>query len=216
MKRLSPFAALTEGLLAGLAGALAQEVFFAVTKRITPPNPKLAFTPPDPLQERETATQTIARRVVQDLAQRGPVRHPALAGELVHYAYGSAWGSLYGIAAGSFPKLRSLKGGALFGLFVWAVSDDVLLPAFKLSAWPHEYPVKNHVHAIAAHLIYGAAASASLNALTRVTPSFMSVIAAAILVRRLPRRIRGPRTRRLAARGVRAALKARELTPWIN
>ena len=216
MKRLSPLAAFTEGLVAGLAGALAQEVFFALTKRITPPNPKAAFTPPESLQRDETATQTFARRVVEDLAQRGPVRHPVLAGELVHYAYGSAWGGLYGIAAGSLPKLRSVKGGALFGLFVWAVSDDVLLPAFKLSAWPQDYPLKNHAYAIAAHLVYGAAASASLNALTRATPSLMSVIAAAILVRRLPKPIRGPRARRLAARGVRVALKAREVAPWMN
>jgi hypothetical protein len=216
MKRLSPLAALTEGLVAGLAGALAQEVFFALTKRITPPMPQHVFTPPEHEQESETPTHTVARRVVEDLAQRGPLRHPRLASELVHYAYGSAWGGLYGIVAGSIPTLRSVQGGALFGLFVWAVSDDFILPAFNLSAWPGKYPLENHVHAIAAHVVYGAAASASLNALTRVTPSLVSAIAASMIVRRLPRVVRGPTARRLAARGVRVGLKAREVAPWIN
>jgi uncharacterized membrane protein YagU involved in acid resistance len=216
MKRLSPLTALSEGLVAGLAGALAQEVFFALTKRLTPTTPPDVFTPPERLQKNETATQTVARRFVEDLAQRGPVRRPALAGELVHYAFGSAWGGLYGIAAGSIPQLRTLRGGALFGLFVWAVSDDVILPAFKLSAWPGKYPLQNHAYAIAAHAVYGATAAASLNALNRVTPSLVSAIAAALIVRRLPKPVRGPTARRLAARGVRVGLKAREVAPWLN
>jgi uncharacterized membrane protein YagU involved in acid resistance len=216
MKRLSPLAALTEGLVAGLAGALAQEVFFALTKRLTPHAPEDVFTPPERLQHNETATQTVARRFVEDLAQRGPVVHPRLAGELVHYAFGSAWGGLYGIAAGSIPSLRTTKGGALFGLFVWAISDDFILPAFKLSAWPGKYPLDNHAYALAAHVVYGAATSASLNAVDRVTPSLVSAIAAALIVRRLPKPVRGPTARRLAARGVRGVLKAREIAPWMN
>jgi uncharacterized protein DUF1440 len=216
MKRLSPLAALTEGLVAGLAGALAQDLFFALTKRITPPPPKDVFLPPEPEQRAETATQTVARRVIEGLAQRGPVRHPELGGALVHYAFGSAWGGLYGIAAGSIRPLRSLSGGALFGLAVWSVSDNVLLPAFRLSAGPHQYPVKNHLYAIVAHVVYGAAASASLNALTRLTPQLVSAAAAAVLVRRLPKPVQGPRARRLAARGVRVGLKAREVAQWLN
>jgi uncharacterized membrane protein YagU involved in acid resistance len=213
---MSPLAALTEGLVAGLAGALAQDLFFAITKRFAPKPPADAFAPPELAQRDETATQTVARRVVEGLAQRGPLKHETLAGDLVHYAFGGAWGGLYGIAAGSIRPLRTIGGGALFGLFVWSVSDNLVLPAFRLSAWPHEYPVKNHTYAIAAHIVYGAAASASLDALTRITPSLVSAIAASLIVRRLPKPVRGPRARRLAARGVRATLKAREVAPWIN
>jgi hypothetical protein len=216
MKRLSPLAALTEGLVAGLAGALAQDLFFALTKKLAPKPPPDVFAPPELEQHAETATQTVARRVVEGLAQRGPVRHEALAGDLVHYAYGSAWGGLYGILAGSSRPLRSVGGGAVFGLAVWFVSDNIVLPAFRLSAWPHEYPVKNHAYAILAHVVFGAAASVSMNALTRATPSLISAVAASLIVRRLPKPVRGPRARRLAARGVRAGLKAREVAQWLN
>jgi uncharacterized membrane protein YagU involved in acid resistance len=216
MKRLSPLAALTEGLVAGLAGALAQDLFFALTKKLMPPTPKDAFSPPELEQQDETATQTVSRRVVEGLAQRGPVRNKELAGAVVHYAFGSAWGGLYGVAAGSLRPLRSASGGALFGLFVWSVSDNLILPAFRLSAWPQRYALKNHVYAVLAHVVYGAAASASLNALTRLTPKLVSTAAAAVIVRRLPRPVQGPTARRLAARGVRATLKAREVAAWLN
>jgi hypothetical protein len=215
MKRLSPLAALTEGLVAGLAGALAQDLFFAITKKLAPAPPDDVFSAPELEQQSETATQTVARRIVEGLAQRGPVRHEALAGDLVHYAYGCAWGGLYGIVAGSSRSLRSLGGGALFGIAVWCISDSVVLPAFRLSAWPQEYPVKNHAYAILAHVVYGAAASASLNALTRATPSVISAVAAAVFVRRLPKPVR-PTARRLAARGVRVGLRAREVADWLN
>lgn len=215
MKRMSPLGALTQGLVAGLFGALAQEVFFALTKRVAPEPATEVFEPPEAAQYQETTTQTIARRVVEALAQRGPLQHEAAAGELVHYAFGGAWGGAYGIAAGTLPSLVSLRAGALFGLGVWAVSDNVILPLFRLSAWPQDYPVKTHAYAICAHAVYGAATAASFAALSRYRPAIMATLGAALLARRLPKPVR-PAARRLAARGLRASLRARAAAPWLN
>ena len=42
-------------------------------------------------------------------------QHEERAGHIVHYAFGTAWGGIYGVMAGSLPSLLTLKGGAAFG-----------------------------------------------------------------------------------------------------
>jgi hypothetical protein len=157
-KRMTPLGALLRGLVAGVVGSAAQSLFFAATKTITPSASTPAFDPPEPEQRHETSTETIARRFVEGLMQRElPSDAKPKAGQLVHYAFGAGWGGLYGLAAASAPVLATPPGAAAFGLGVWAASDNVLLPAFELAAWPQHYPAKNHAYAIAAHLVYGAA-----------------------------------------------------------
>lgn len=154
---MTPLGALWRGLIAGAVGSAAQSLFFAATKKIAPSGSSSSFQPPEPEQESEQATETVARRAVEGLMQRELPIEKAMAGQAVHYAFGAGWGALYGLGAASAPSLASPLGGAGFGLVVWAMSDDLLLPAFKLADWPRRYPMKSHAYAIAAHLVYGAA-----------------------------------------------------------
>lgn len=215
MMRLSPLAAICGGFAAGIVGCLAQDAFLALTKRLTPSASTDAFRPPEPQQAEEAPTQTIARRVVEDLVQRGPVLHKERAGRVVHYAFGGTWGSIYGIVAGSVPSLLTLKGGVGFGLVVWAISDDILLPWFKLAAWPHHYPVKNHLYAMSAHAAFGAAVSASFVALLRNAAPTAAFLASTYVTRRVPKALR-PRARRLARRGLEVLLPARRVATALN
>jgi uncharacterized membrane protein YagU involved in acid resistance len=168
MKRLSPLGALGCGLVAGVAGSLATELFFAITSKIAPAPPEDAFQPPEPEQRQETATQTVARRTVEGLLRRGPVEHKERAGRIVHYAFGAAWGGLYGLLATRSRRLEEPLGALGFGLAVWMASDNLILPVFRLAAWPHAYPVKSHAYAIAAHVVYGAAVWGAFEALQRL------------------------------------------------
>jgi len=75
------------------------------------------------------------------------------AGELVHYSYGTAVGALYGAAAEHWEDVR-MGEGAVFGAALWALSDEVAVPAFRLSKGPLEYPLRAHAMALASHVVY--------------------------------------------------------------
>jgi uncharacterized membrane protein YagU involved in acid resistance len=212
MSRRSPLGALCTGLIAGFAGALAQSLFFAATRKLAPAPSPDAFTPVEPEQQNEMPTQTVARRVTEHLARRGPLEHPNAAAQAVHLGFGSAWGALYGLAAGTLPRLATPKGGLAFGMAVWLLSDDVLLPAFRLSAWPHHYPVKTHVYAIAAHAVYGAIVASTFVALGRAATPTVAAVGSLWLTRRVPRLVR-PAARRAVNRSLRIALPVRDV--WL-
>lgn len=154
---ITPLGALVRGLVAGALGSAAQNVFFRATKGLAPSSEAASFEPPEPEQRDEQPTQTVARRFAEGLMQRELPISKERAGQLVHYAFGAGWGALYGLAASSAPALATPAGAAGYGVFVWAASDDLILPAFRLSAGPRAYPLANHAYAIAAHLVYGGA-----------------------------------------------------------
>jgi uncharacterized membrane protein YagU involved in acid resistance len=207
--RSSPLGAFTAGLVAGFVGSLAQNLYFAWTKKLAPQPEPHAFKPVEPEQASEMPTQTVARRVVEHLVKRGPLEPKAGSAQVVHLAFGSAWGGAYGLVAGTLPPRETLRSGLAFGLLVCLVSDDILLPAFKLSAWPHHYPVKTHLYALGAHAVYGAAVAATFAALQRASRPATAALGAYWLTRRVPTFVR-PRARRALQRGLRVALPVRE------
>lgn len=209
MSLRSPLGAFCAGLAAGFAGALAQNLFFAATKKLAPAPSPDAFAPVEPEQRHEMPTQTVARRVTEQLARRGPLEHPAGAAQAVHLAFGSAWGGLYGLVAGSALGAEGLKGGLAFGGAVWLMSDNLLLPAFRLSAWPQHYPVKTHLYAIAAHAIYGAVVASTFAALGRAATPATAALGSFWLTRRVPRFAR-PTARRALDRTIRVGLPVRD------
>lgn len=210
MHRPTPLGAFCAGVLAGAVGALTQDLFFSLTKQVAPEPDQDAFEPPESEQRNETAPQTVARRTVETLAQHGPLKSKARAGKLVHYAFGAAWGGLYGLVAGTFPRARTALGGAAFGAAVWFVSDDIILPAFRLSAWPHAYSPQVHGYAVAAHLVYGATLSGVYALGEGVAPPLTLLAASHWLTRRWPGPVR-PVARRVTRRALRVASRAREL-----
>lgn len=198
-----PMVELASGLLAGLAGSFAQSVFFSATKPLAPRGPNNPIEYPEAEQSKETATQTIARRVVEGLAQR-PLHDKERAGTLVHYAFGSAWGGLYGLWTDGAARGSILRSGSRFGLLVWMAGDNFVLPVFKLAAWPQAYPLRTHVYAIAAHVAYGTTVAAVHAGLERM-PELRRSLRIARVLRPLPRTLRRPVVRGAArvASGIR-------------
>jgi uncharacterized protein DUF6789 len=207
MSRSSPVGAFAAGLVAGFVGSLAQSLFFAWTKKLAPQPDAAAFAPLEHEQVGEFPAPVVARRVPGDIVQRAPLAQEA-GGTLAHLGFGSAWGSAYGLLAGTVPQRNVLKSGLAFGLVVWLANDDLLLPAFKLSAWPHRYPVKSHLYALAAHAVYGAAVAGTFSALKRASNPATAALGAYWVTRRVPWFVR-PTARRALQRGLRVALPVR-------
>ncbi len=94
-------------------------------------------------------------------------REKAIGGAVVHYATGAAFGALFGVVAPRVPTPAIVAGG-VYGLLVWLVNDEVLVPALGLSRGAAAYPASVHAKALASHLVYGTATDASFRFLERV------------------------------------------------
>src|SRR5581483_3390900 len=76
------------------------------------------------------------------------------AGPIVHYAYGTAIGALYGGLAQK-NETTSVGFGSAYATAVWALGDEIAVPALGLGKKPAEVPLSQHLQALAAHLAYG-------------------------------------------------------------
>ena len=105
--------------------------------------------------EEEDATVKTAQKVASGvLHQELSADQKKIAGPLVHYAYGTGIGALYGGLAQKNATTKSGFGSA-YGTAVWALGDEIAVPAFGLGKKPWETPASQHLQALAAHVVYG-------------------------------------------------------------
>jgi hypothetical protein len=76
------------------------------------------------------------------------------AGPVVHYAFGSLVGAVYGAATEVLPVSRKWFG-LPYGAALFVAADEIAVPAFGLSKAPREVPMSMHVYGLMSHLIYG-------------------------------------------------------------
>jgi hypothetical protein len=67
---------------------------------------------------------------------------------------GSSMGACYELVDATVPRARAGHGSA-YGAGVWALADETILPALRLSRGGRQLPVRVHVYALAGHLVYG-------------------------------------------------------------
>ena len=88
-----------------------------------------------------SAPAQVGKRVVEGLFQRPiPPERAALTNNVVHWAYGLAWGAAYGLAAGS-AAVPKVGYGLAFGPVVWT-SGYVVLPVARLYQPIWKYDLK--------------------------------------------------------------------------
>ncbi len=102
------------------------------------------------------AAEAVCRRLGVRKLDRDQKKAAALA---VHYALGTAAGALYGAISKSLPQAR-LGFGSAFGAAVWAVVDEIAVPALSFAKPALQYPLSTHARALASHLVYGVTAEA--------------------------------------------------------
>jgi hypothetical protein len=79
-----------------------------------------------------------------------------VAGPIVHYAYGALIGSVYGAVAEAWPAIAT-GFGMPYGVAVWALGDEIAVPALRLGPPPAEVPAEKHADFLASHIVYGIA-----------------------------------------------------------
>ena len=89
------------------------------------------------------------------------------AGAMVHYAFGTMTGGLYGAMAEVAPSVTT-GAGLPFGTVFWLTADEMAVPALGLAKGPTEYPVSTHAYALASHLVYGLTAELGRRAIRHV------------------------------------------------
>ena len=171
-----------KGLVAGLAGGLVaswtmnqfQAAWTRIAEGSEKPHGAQSMQPSEgskgdqDTKEQDDATvetaKVISRNVFGHELQESEKKS---AGAVVHYAFGTATGGLYGVLAEVSPQV-TMAAGLPFGAAFWLIADEITVPVLGLSKGPTEYPISTHAYALASHLVYGMTAELSRRALRQV------------------------------------------------
>ncbi len=155
------------GALAGIAGALAMNQFQHVmswarggreaedatigiprTGRGPQPARALGNASDDATARLANAMTTAVGMPIEDADAK------RVAGEIVHIAFGALNGALYGAAVAMQPRMR-IAAGVPFGLAVWAIADERVVPALGLSRPRQQSSAGLRAYSFASHVIFG-------------------------------------------------------------
>lgn len=166
---MTPLAAIVAGSLAGLVGTVGLDAVHYLKYRRegggeTPFG--WEFAPVDSWEKAPDPGQ-VAKRLIEGFTQRKlPDRWAWPVSTVMHWSYGTAWGALYGVLAGSLRKPHALYG-LPFGAAVW-VSGYVILPEGGLYKPIWQYDAKTLATDLSAHLAYGAGTGATFALLVKI------------------------------------------------
>ena len=159
---LTPLGALGRGLLAGIAGTAVMTAYQELMAKAN--DSKAGDDAKAPTWEDAPAPAQVARRILKGLFREDvPAEKIPLLTNVVHWAYGTAWGGAYGLVQGTV-RTHPLLNGAIFGASVWGLSYAQLVP-MGLYQPPWEYPAKTVAKDLSYHLLYGLGVAASFDAL---------------------------------------------------
>ena len=138
------------GAAAGALGALVMSPAMSAIEKLQSPSDKRRE---DEADYEENAPTKAAREMARPLGVR--FENPDAAGMAVHYAYGTMWGIAYALITRRFGSIPLLSGIVL-GVGLWAIGDEILVPALRLAPKATAFPVTTHVKALGGHVAYGA------------------------------------------------------------
>jgi hypothetical protein len=145
------------GLAGGLVGAWTMNQFQALSK-LTKQTDQNGDQQASDSRESEDATVKAASAISETALHRQLTPdEKRVAGPVVHYAFGSTMGTLYGALAEVVP-VTTKAWGIPFGTMLWLGADEIGVPAMGLSESPGKVPASTHASAFAAHLVYGVTA----------------------------------------------------------
>ena len=165
---ISPLGAVVRGVVAAALGTVAMDaLWYRRYRRQGGTNDPIAWEFAIGLNDWDKAPvpAQVGRRLAGAyLEHELPAESAQLTTNVMHWGYGSFWGSLYGIVAGS-TRSRSALFGLPFGLAVWGCGYAVLpLGHFYKPIW--EYDAKTLWKDLSAHLVFGLTTAASFALLT--------------------------------------------------
>ncbi|MDQ2746935.1 MAG: DUF1440 domain-containing protein [Acidobacteriota bacterium] len=155
MKSKSSESNLLKGIIAGtvggLAAALVMNQYQALTAKLGENDQPKKSSNEKPEPATVKAAEMVAEKVF-DRELKKSEKEPA--GAAMHYLMGGVSGAIYGAAA-ELTGATTFAAGLPFGSAVWAVADEVVIPALGLSKSPSEYPLSAQAYALSSHWVYG-------------------------------------------------------------
>lgn len=160
----TPLGALARGVIAGVAGTALMTAWQELSAKLMPSDASGGDPPADPWEE-APAPAKVARRLAGVFEADIPAEQIDTATNVMHWAYGTGWGAVYGLIAGSHDG-RAGRDGLAFGTAVWAASYLELVP-MGLYEPPWTYPPKQLALEWSFHAVYGLGAGLAYAALDR-------------------------------------------------
>jgi hypothetical protein len=176
MKNRSATTGALLGIAGGVAGLVAMHFAMKGARRLLGPaeghdGRRETLSPfGDQRRKGESTDVATGRIVFTTLMRREPGgREKELMARAVHWGYGLALAAGYGALRGRRGHpMADLLGGTLFGVGLWGLGDELLVPLAGLGDKPTAVPMKAHARALAAHVGYGVATAASVQGLARL------------------------------------------------
>ncbi len=169
MKRARIAGALGRGVAAGLVGTGFMTAWqeLAAKLKTSSRDSGAAPQPPEDPWEEASAPAKVAKRIGEGVFHKhvSPERIPMLTNAM-HWGYGTGWGTVYGLAAGSARKSPGLAAGAGFGSVVWMMSYVQLVP-MGLYDPPWKIPPQALALDLSYHLVYGTSVASAYRLLRR-------------------------------------------------
>jgi putative membrane protein len=106
-------------------------------------------------QESEDATMKAAGKIARLAGRQLSHEQKKNLGPVVHYSFGALQGGVYGSVIESAGVSGGFLPGLIFGASLFAVADEIAVPALGFSGKPTESPLSSHLYGLASHLVYG-------------------------------------------------------------
>jgi len=168
-KGQSVFKGLLCGLIAGELASAAMDCYWWVAQKLPGARPEQKPKGPESgMAKQEPSTQIVADKVSEAITGHEVHKeNKAIAGVVVHYAFGIFWGGLFGALAARIPR-TGVPAGILYGVGIWLFADEIALRALDIAPDPEKVPLSQHVQALGAHLVYGSAMGLFTRLLLRI------------------------------------------------
>jgi putative membrane protein len=145
-----------KGALAGAIGGLAGSGLMMLSQTLLDGRKNGS---PSPQSIREGPEKEPTEKMVAAISEKAihvtpSPRAEKIGGALVHFAFGSGVGAVYGAVTELTPK-TGMWVGAPVGAALWAAADLGAAPVLGLSLPPTKVPVSRHAKMLGLHLIYG-------------------------------------------------------------
>lgn len=122
--------------------------------------------PPLPYSQQEwQSTSALADAIAQRALRRKlSARERETGAAIIHYAVGATGGVMYAALATKAAGITRLSG-AIFGIAIWMLADEILLPATGFLRSPKTYSLLSQANSLGEHVIYGLTAESVRRAL---------------------------------------------------
>ena len=120
----TPLGAVTRGLLAGIAGTAAMTAVQELAAKLQSADDEAGQPeeqPKDPWEE-ASAPAKVGRRILEGVFHKEvSADQIGTLTNVMHWGYGTTWGAVYGLLAGTAGR-STVRGGLAFGAGVWLSS----------------------------------------------------------------------------------------------